>query len=124
MHSIQRSNQRGIRKNDINIINQEGDHFESSHDTELEEVFFTKKGTKRFESKIHDEIRNLKILKNKEICKNKIKVIGGKISYLKKRLQKSDKLEGKFIVVSNNKIVTCYLKNKTNNLRKYLNKGK
>ena len=45
LHSIQRSNQRGIRKNDINIINQEGDHFESSHDTELQEVFFTKKGT-------------------------------------------------------------------------------
>ena len=110
LHSIQRSQQRGIRYEDINLINEEGSHFKRSRHKGLYEVLFTKKGTKRF--------------KNNQTCKKKIQSINDEITFLKKKIQKSDKLEGKFMVISNNTVVTCYKKNKTTNLRKYLTKHK
>ena len=124
LHSIQRSQQRGIRYEDINLINEEGSHFKSSRHKGLYEVLFTKKGTKRFASQLHNKIRDLKIFKNNQTCKKKIQSINDEITFLKKKIQKSDKLEGKFMVISNNTVVTCYKKNKTTNLRKYLTKHK
>ena len=124
LHSVQRSQQRGIRHDDINLINEEGSHFKSSHHKGLYEVLFTRKGKKRFAGQLHNQIKDLKIVKNKQICKKKIQSINDEITILKKKIQKSDKLEGKFMVVSNNIVVTCYKKNKTNNLRKYLTKHK
>ena len=124
LHSIQRCNQRGIRSNDLSLINEEGTHFNSSHHKQMKEVFFTRKGKKRFVSQINCKIRNLEILRNKQVCKKDIKSINENICLLKKKLQKSDKLEGKFMVIANNKVVTCYSKYKKNNLRKYLTKHK
>ena len=125
-HAEERMNQRGMRFNSAKTIFKEGCVFESLKTKGRLEVFFSRKDKDRLENKIKEEIRELRNIQKKKLCGKVIcdaayemsrKDISDKISEKKVELRQISKLSNKLVVTENDRLITCYHKNKNNYLK-------